>query len=215
MRRGLTCRKYWTETRPTSAGRCTNQGTTCQTMRRTVVLDVMNSFAYCVNSTRRRVLLRWLISDLFCQGPDGCPLKAARSFFSLPQVTRSSLKDKTGPSSLLLPPKHCEVAGSFWPILTLCNSRTLLHGFLWKDHWIFPILSLQLGPVKEYVKMLCENAGLKILIFAYHHLMMNSIMEQLMEDNVKYIRIDGRTVPQDRPVRRQFQAIAHGIHALL
>lgn len=59
---------------------------------------------------------------------------------------------------------------------------------------------LQIGPVREYVKMLCENRGLKFLVFAYHHCMMDGIAEELYDLNIKYIRIDGQTVGSERPV---------------
>ena len=50
------------------------------------------------------------------------------------------------------------------------------------------------------MKMLCENKGLKFLIFAYHHNMMDGIAEELYDTNIKYIRIDGQTAAQERPV---------------
>lgn len=48
--------------------------------------------------------------------------------------------------------------------------------------------------------MLCENQDLKFIIFAYHRVMLDSICEQLVDDNVTFIRIDGSTVTSDRPV---------------
>ena len=59
---------------------------------------------------------------------------------------------------------------------------------------------LQLGPVKEYVKMLSENADVKFIVFAHHRVMLDSITEQLVDDNVTFIRIDGSTLAVDRPV---------------
>lgn len=59
----------------------------------------------------------------------------------------------------------------------------------------------QLGPVKEYVKMLCENQGLKFIVFAFHHVMMDAIAEELHDSKVDFIRIDGHTPNQERPVR--------------
>ncbi|KAK2166039.1 hypothetical protein LSH36_43g04003 [Paralvinella palmiformis] len=65
----------------------------------------------------------------------------------------------------------------------------------------------KIGPVKEYLKMLCDNNGLKFIVFAYHHVMMNSLAEQLVDDDVKFIRIDGHTPMQDRPhLVHEFQA---------
>ena len=54
--------------------------------------------------------------------------------------------------------------------------------------------------MKDYVKMLCENSGLKFLIFGYHHLMLDGIVEQLNSNQVEFIRIDGKTAQADRPV---------------
>jgi len=59
---------------------------------------------------------------------------------------------------------------------------------------------LQLGPVKEYVKMLLENADVKFIVFAHHRVMLDSITEQLVDNNVTFIRIDGSTPAIDRPV---------------
>ncbi len=49
--------------------------------------------------------------------------------------------------------------------------------------------------------MLVENEGLKFLIFAYHHNMMDGIAETLLDQKIKYIRIDGNTPRDERPVR--------------
>ena len=57
------------------------------------------------------------------------------------------------------------------------------------------------------MKMLCENKGLKFLIFAYHHNMMDGIAEELYDTNIKYIRIDGQTVAQERPVSNLLKLI--------
>ena len=59
--------------------------------------------------------------------------------------------------------------------------------------------------MRDYVKMLCENRGLKFLIFAFHHNMMNGIAEELFENSIKYIRIDGQTPGQERPVSENVQ----------
>lgn len=63
------------------------------------------------------------------------------------------------------------------------------------------IFNLQIGPVKEYVRMLCDSDNVKFIIFSYHRLMTDGIVEQLIESKVKFIRIDGSTVVQDRPVK--------------
>lgn len=67
---------------------------------------------------------------------------------------------------------------------------------------------LQLGPVKEYVKMLLENLDVKFIVFAHHRLMLDSVTEQLVDDNVPFIRIDGSTLPIDRPVAIIFFGVA-------
>ena len=54
--------------------------------------------------------------------------------------------------------------------------------------------------MKEYIKMLCQNVGLKIIVFAHHHVMMDGIQELLNDEKVKFIRIDGNTCQQERPV---------------
>nr|KAG5712773.1 hypothetical protein BaRGS_007370 [Batillaria attramentaria] len=56
----------------------------------------------------------------------------------------------------------------------------------------------KIGPAREYVQMLCENANLKFLVFAYHHCMMDGIQQTLWDKKVKFVRIDGSTKPSDR-----------------
>jgi len=49
--------------------------------------------------------------------------------------------------------------------------------------------------------MLSENAAdVKFIVFAHHRVMLDSITEQLVDDNVSFIRIDGSTLAVDRPV---------------
>ncbi len=48
--------------------------------------------------------------------------------------------------------------------------------------------------------MLCDNQGLKFIVFAFHHVMMDGVAEKLHDEKVEYIRIDGQTPPQERPV---------------
>ena len=57
--------------------------------------------------------------------------------------------------------------------------------------------------------MLCENQGLKFLVFAYHHAMMDAIQEELHDSKVNFIRIDGNTPNQDRPVRSVVGNLTH------
>ncbi|KAI0243026.1 DNA annealing helicase and endonuclease ZRANB3 [Lamellibrachia satsuma] len=64
----------------------------------------------------------------------------------------------------------------------------------------------KIGPVKDYIKMLCENAGLKLIVFAHFHIMMDSLSDLLHDLTIKFIRIDGHTPQQDRPrLVHQFQ----------
>ncbi|XP_059156186.1 DNA annealing helicase and endonuclease ZRANB3-like [Physella acuta] len=65
----------------------------------------------------------------------------------------------------------------------------------------------KIGPVREYIEMLCENEELKFLVFAYHHDMMDGIQQTLWEKKVKFVRIDGKTNSADRQVYvKQFQS---------
>ena len=72
-----------------------------------------------------------------------------------------------------------------------------------------PTLFFQIGPVKDYIKMLCENADLKLLVFAHYHIMMDSISELLSDLSIKFIRIDGKTPHQDRPVSHTFCSLSY------
>ncbi|XP_067682892.1 DNA annealing helicase and endonuclease ZRANB3-like [Haliotis asinina] len=65
----------------------------------------------------------------------------------------------------------------------------------------------KIGPVKEYLEMLCDNSSLKFLIFAYHHVMMNGIQQTLWDKKIKFIRIDGSVKPDERLMYvQQFQS---------
>ncbi|BFZ17035.1 hypothetical protein BsWGS_20074 [Bradybaena similaris] len=65
----------------------------------------------------------------------------------------------------------------------------------------------KVGPVREYMEMLCEDDQLKFLVFAYHHDMMDGIQQTLSERKVKFVRIDGNTRSSDRQVYvNQFQS---------
>ncbi|CAG5130671.1 unnamed protein product, partial [Candidula unifasciata] len=65
----------------------------------------------------------------------------------------------------------------------------------------------KIGPVREYVEMLCEDDQLKFLVFAYHHDMMDGIQQTLSDRKVKFVRIDGNTKSFDRQACvNQFQS---------
>ncbi|CAL1546880.1 unnamed protein product [Lymnaea stagnalis] len=65
----------------------------------------------------------------------------------------------------------------------------------------------KIGPVREYIEMLCDNEELKFLVFAYHHDMMNGVQQTLWEKKVKFVRIDGTTKSLDRQAYvTQFQS---------
>ena len=101
---------------------------------------------------------------------------------------------------------HC--SWDRWRSMWWCYVNTLYiaagtgEGICEDAMWIRCSVTLQLGPVKEYVKMLCENADVKFIVFAHHRVMLDSISEQLVDDNIMFIRIDGSTLPVDRPVHR-------------
>jgi len=48
--------------------------------------------------------------------------------------------------------------------------------------------------------MLTENADVKFIVFGHHRVMLDSITEQLVDDNITFIRIDGSTLAVDRAV---------------
>ena len=52
--------------------------------------------------------------------------------------------------------------------------------------------------VCEYVSDILSDSEEKIIVFAYHHEMMNCIEELLKKQNIDYIRIDGSTKQSDR-----------------
>ncbi|XP_061861162.1 DNA annealing helicase and endonuclease ZRANB3 isoform X2 [Colius striatus] len=62
------------------------------------------------------------------------------------------------------------------------------------------------GAVKDYIKMMLENDKLKFLVFAHHLSMLQACTEAVIENKVRYIRIDG-SVPSVERTRlvNQFQ----------
>ena len=52
--------------------------------------------------------------------------------------------------------------------------------------------------VCEYISDILSDSEEKIIVFAYHHEMMNCIEELLKKQNIDYIRIDGSTKQSDR-----------------
>ncbi|XP_076443122.1 DNA annealing helicase and endonuclease ZRANB3-like [Babylonia areolata] len=65
----------------------------------------------------------------------------------------------------------------------------------------------KVGPAREYIQMLCENASLKFLVFAYHHTMMDGLQQTLWDRKIKFVRIDGQTKASDRQLYvQQFQS---------
>uniref|UniRef100_A0A8C4VDB8 Zinc finger RANBP2-type containing 3 n=1 Tax=Falco tinnunculus TaxID=100819 RepID=A0A8C4VDB8_FALTI len=62
------------------------------------------------------------------------------------------------------------------------------------------------GAVKDYIKMMLENDKLKFLVFAHHLSMLQACTEAVIENKVRYIRIDG-SVPSSERIHlvNQFQ----------
>ena len=62
------------------------------------------------------------------------------------------------------------------------------------------------GAVKDYIRMMLENDKLKFLVFAHHISMLQACTEAVIENKVRYIRING-SVPSAERIRlvNQFQ----------
>ncbi|OXB67712.1 hypothetical protein ASZ78_002794 [Callipepla squamata] len=54
------------------------------------------------------------------------------------------------------------------------------------------------GAVKDYIKMMLENDKLKFLVFAHHLSMLQACTEAVVENKVRYIRIDGSVPSAER-----------------
>ncbi|ELT88125.1 hypothetical protein CAPTEDRAFT_113875 [Capitella teleta] len=98
---------------------------------------------------------------------------------------------------------NCACSNSTW-------TRVEPRFFVFENHFLFAVnfilISLQLGPVKDYVKMMCESCSEKMIVFAHHIMMLDSVCQTLIENKIQFIRIDGSTCQQDRPhFVRQFQ----------
>lgn len=57
----------------------------------------------------------------------------------------------------------------------------------------------KLGAVLEYVEHLCE-LGIKFLLFAHHHVILDALGAKLAQLKVQYVRIDGKTPHTQRPL---------------
>ncbi|XP_071666866.1 DNA annealing helicase and endonuclease ZRANB3 isoform X5 [Patagioenas fasciata] len=54
------------------------------------------------------------------------------------------------------------------------------------------------GAVKDYIKMMLQNDKLKFLVFAHHLSMLQACTEAVIENKVRYIRIDGSVPSAER-----------------
>ncbi|KAM6307294.1 DNA annealing helicase and endonuclease ZRANB3 [Aegotheles albertisi] len=54
------------------------------------------------------------------------------------------------------------------------------------------------GAVKDYIKMMLENDKLKFLVFAHHLSMLQACTEAVIENKVRYVRIDGSVPSAER-----------------
>ncbi|XP_078184049.1 DNA annealing helicase and endonuclease ZRANB3 isoform X7 [Callithrix jacchus] len=54
------------------------------------------------------------------------------------------------------------------------------------------------GAVKDYIKMMLQNDSLKFLVFAHHLSMLQACTEAVIENKIRYIRIDGSVSSSER-----------------
>eukprot|EP00076_Gallus_gallus_P007264 XP_003641641.2 DNA annealing helicase and endonuclease ZRANB3 [Gallus gallus] len=140
----------------------------------------------------REIMIRRLKNDVLTQLP---PKVRQRIPFDLPQATAKNLSTTFAEWERLMRKLNSEPTDShFVEIMSLITR-------MYKETAI-----AKAGAVKDYIRMMLENDKLKFLVFAHHISMLQACTEAVIENKVRYIRIDG-SVPSAERIRlvNQFQ----------
>ncbi|NXX91072.1 ZRAB3 endonuclease, partial [Centropus bengalensis] len=138
------------------------------------------------------IMIRRLKNDVLTQLP---PKVRQRIPFDLPQAAAKNLSTTFAEWEKLMRNLNSDTTESdFSQVMSLITR-------MYKETAI-----AKAGAVKDYIKMMLENDKLKFLVFAHHLSMLQACTEAVIENKVRYIRIDG-SVPSAERVHlvNQFQ----------
>ncbi|NXY44065.1 ZRAB3 endonuclease, partial [Ceuthmochares aereus] len=138
------------------------------------------------------IMIRRLKNDVLTQLP---PKVRQRIPFDLPQAAAKNLNATFAEWEKLMRNLNSDATESHFSQVMNLITR------MYKETAI-----AKAGAVKDYIKMMLENDKLKFLVFAHHLSMLQACTEAVIENKVRYIRIDG-SVPSAERVHlvNQFQ----------
>ncbi|XP_010712349.1 DNA annealing helicase and endonuclease ZRANB3-like [Meleagris gallopavo] len=129
-------------------------------------------------------MIRRLKNDVLTQLP---PKIRQRIPFDLPQATAKNLNTTFAEWEKLMRKLNSESSDShFVEVMSLITR-------MYKETAI-----AKAGAVKDYIRMMLENDKLKFLVFAHHLSMLQACAEAVIENKVRYIRIDGSVPSAER-----------------
>ncbi|NXU52242.1 ZRAB3 endonuclease, partial [Turnix velox] len=138
------------------------------------------------------IMIRRLKNDVLTQLP---PKVRQRIPFDLPQAAAKDLNATFAEWEKLMRSLNSDATDSHFSQVMSLITR------MYKETAI-----AKAGAVKDYIKMMLENDKLKFLVFAHHLSMLQACTEAVIENKVRYIRIDG-SVPSSERIHlvNQFQ----------
>ncbi|XP_021253610.1 DNA annealing helicase and endonuclease ZRANB3 isoform X2 [Numida meleagris] len=132
----------------------------------------------------REIMIRRLKNDVLTQLP---PKVRQRIPFDLPQAAAKNLNTTFAEWEKLMRKLNSEPTDShFVEVMSLITR-------MYKETAI-----AKAGAVKDYIKMMLENDKLKFLVFAHHLSMLQACTEAVIENKIRYIRIDGSVPSAER-----------------
>ncbi|KFO86536.1 DNA annealing helicase and endonuclease ZRANB3, partial [Buceros rhinoceros silvestris] len=139
-----------------------------------------------------KIMIRRLKNDVVTQLP---PKVRQRIPFDLPQAAAKNLNTTFAAWEKLMRNLNSDATESHFSQVMNLITR------MYKETAI-----AKAGAVKDYIKMMLQNDTLKFLVFAHHLSMLQACTEAVIENKVRYIRIDG-SVPSAERIRlvNQFQ----------
>ncbi|NXH77342.1 ZRAB3 endonuclease, partial [Hydrobates tethys] len=130
------------------------------------------------------IMIRRLKNDVLTQLP---PKIRQRIPFDLPQAAAKNLNTTFAEWERLMRNLNSDAAESHFSQVMNLITR------MYKETAI-----AKAGAVKDYIKMMLENDKLKFLVFAHHLSMLQACTEAVIENKVRYIRIDGSVPSVER-----------------
>ncbi|KAF1397065.1 DNA annealing helicase and endonuclease ZRANB3, partial [Spheniscus mendiculus] len=130
------------------------------------------------------IMIRRLKNDVLTQLP---PKVRQRIPFDLPQAAAKNLNATFAEWEKLMRHLNSDATESHFSQVMNLITR------MYKETAI-----AKAGAVKDYIKIMLENDKLKFLVFAHHLSMLQACTEAVIENKVRYIRIDGSVPSAER-----------------